>query len=50
MNVGSYWDNSIAVFEDRLYVGTVKDWTVEPTGGEIWLYLPHTNYLPLIMK
>jgi len=48
LNVGSFWANSMAVFEERLFVGTIKNWTVDPTGGEVWLYLPHAVYLPLV--
>jgi hypothetical protein len=51
LNIGSYWNNSIAVFEDRLFVGTHKNWNVEPpTGGEIWLYLHNTVFLPLVER
>jgi basic membrane protein A len=46
LNVGSYWDNSIAIFKDRLYVGTVKDWTVDPSGGEIWAFPVAIGFVP----
>jgi hypothetical protein len=44
-NSTSYWDNSVAVFDGSLYVGTVNS----VSGGEVWLYL-HKVYLPLVMK
>jgi hypothetical protein len=50
LNVGSFWSNSMAVFEESLFVGTIKNWTVDPSGGEVWLYLPHAVYLPLVRE
>jgi hypothetical protein len=44
-NFGSYWDNGIAVLGDRLYVATLN-----PAGGEVWMYLHNTVYLPLSVK
>jgi hypothetical protein len=35
-NIGPYWDNSIAVFNNRLYVGTMN-WA---NGGELWQKVP----------
>jgi hypothetical protein len=46
--VGPYHDNSITVYEDRLFVGTVKV-TDPPAGGELWLLLPSTTYLPMLL-
>jgi tripartite motif-containing protein 71 len=40
-----FWDNSVAVYNGSLYVGTVN-WT---DGGEVWRYL-HTIYLPLAVR
>ena len=45
-NRGPYWDNSVTVFNDNLYVGTRKS----TTGGEIWLYLHNTVYLPIAVR
>jgi streptogramin lyase len=39
------WDNSTAVFEDALYIGTVN-WA---NGGEIWQLLKST-YIPLVVR
>jgi hypothetical protein len=44
-NRSPYWDNSVAVYNDTLYVGTVN-WT---DGGEVWLYV-HRVYLPLTLR
>jgi len=44
-NRGPYWDNSVTVFNDNLYVGT---WNYA-NGGEVWQLL-HYVYLPLILK
>jgi hypothetical protein len=45
-NDGTYWQNSIAVYKNGLYAGTIK---INPntSGGEIWLYLPAKSWLPL---
>jgi len=40
-----YWDNSVAVYNGNLYVGT-GNWT---DGGEVWLYL-YRVYLPLTLR
>ena len=45
-NRSTYWDNAVAVHNGRLYVGTVN-WI---DGGEVWLYLPDTVYLPLTLR
>lgn len=50
LNVGSFWSNSIAVFDGRLFIGTIKNWTVDPSGGEVWLYLPRAVYLPFVRR
>lgn len=39
-------DNSVAVYDGNLYVGT-GNWT---DGGEVWLYLHNTVYLPAVLK
>jgi C1A family cysteine protease len=44
-NRSPYWDNSVAVYNDTLYVGT-SNWT---DGGEVWLYLRRV-YLPLTLR
>jgi basic membrane lipoprotein Med (substrate-binding protein (PBP1-ABC) superfamily) len=46
LNVGSYWDNSIAIFKDRLFVGTIKNWMVDPSGGEIWAFPVAVGFVP----
>lgn len=45
-NHSTHLDNSIAVFNNRLFAGTVNS----STGGEVWLYLPKLTYLPVIMQ
>ncbi|MCS7220079.1 MAG: hypothetical protein RML36_03190 [Anaerolineae bacterium] len=45
-NIRSRWDNAVTIFQDRLFVGTEN--TVD--GGEIWLYLPHVIFLPVISR
>jgi hypothetical protein len=50
LTAGSFWDNSIAIFNDRLFVGTVQNWNVPFTGGKIWMYLPNTVFLPLTVR
>lgn len=40
----TYFDNSMAVFDDRLYVGTFNP----ADGGEIWVYPLYPVYLPLV--
>ena len=44
-NRASYWDNSVAVTNDRLYIGT---WNYA-NGGEIWAQ-QLSVYVPLVMK
>lgn len=39
---------SLGVFHDELYVGTMRAYV--HGGGELWLYLPHRAYLPLLLK
>ena len=39
-------DNALTVFNDTLYVGTLN-WRV---GGQLWLYLSHQVYMPLVMR
>jgi len=47
-NVGPLFDNSIEIFNERLFAGTAK--VVTPsTGGEIWMYNPLRAYMPLII-
>ena len=46
LNVGSYWDNSIAIYKNRLFVGTLKNWMVDPSGGEIWAYPVKVGFVP----
>jgi len=41
-----YWDNSVTVFNDGLYVGTVN----YANGGEVWMYLPYSVHLPLVVR
>jgi len=45
-NRAPYWDNSVTVFNNRLYIGTSN----HASGGEVWLYLPRLLYLPLVLK
>jgi len=45
-NKSPYFDNSVTTYKDNLYIGT-KNGT---SGGEIWMYLHNTVYLPLAMK
>ena len=42
----SYWDGSVTVFNDRLYVGTLN----RANGGEVWLYLHKQVHLPLVLR
>jgi basic membrane protein A len=46
LNVGSYWDSSIAIFKERLFVGTIKNWMVEPSGGEVWAFPVAVGFVP----
>ncbi|MDH7485514.1 MAG: hypothetical protein QHJ81_04470 [Anaerolineae bacterium] len=43
-NRSPYYDNSVAVFGNSLFVGTVN-WA---QGGQVWLYLHRLLYLPLL--
>jgi hypothetical protein len=47
-NRAPYWDNSVAVFNDDLYLGTVNG----ANGSEVWRYLnlDHAVYLPALLK
>jgi len=44
-NFAPYRDKSVAVFSDFLYVGT---W--HPGGGEVWMYLPNSVFLPAVKR
>lgn len=44
-NGQTYWDNSIAVFNGSLFIGTWND----ANGGEVWMTL-HQVYLPLVVR
>jgi len=41
-----YFDKGAAIFEDRLYIGTLND----AAGGQIWLLLSRPAYLPIIRR
>jgi tripartite motif-containing protein 71 len=45
-NYGPYFDHSVTIFNDILYVGT----TNSASGGEVWEYLSKTSYLPLLKR
>jgi hypothetical protein len=45
-NWAPYWDNSVTVFSNSLYVGT---WN-STDGGEVWQYLHNKVYLPLVLR
>ncbi|MGB9873232.1 MAG: hypothetical protein ACPLYD_16445, partial [Anaerolineae bacterium] len=45
-NLAPYWDNPVAVFNNRLYIGT-WNWA---NGGEVWLFLHNRLYLPLVLR
>ena len=45
-NAQPYWDNSLAVFDNRLFIGTNNS----ANGGEIWLYLANRTYLPVVLR
>ncbi|WP_051871061.1 hypothetical protein [Chloroflexus sp. MS-G] len=45
-NSGTYWNNSIATFNNRLYIGTTND----ANGGEVWLFLHERVYVPSIQR
>ncbi len=49
LNIGPNSDNSIVIFNNQLFVGTVKPSAVA-SGGEVWLYLPKAVYLPLVQR
>ena len=46
-NVGPFYDNSLAIFNEGLYVGTIKNWLADPEGGEVWKYVGFNVFLPL---
>lgn len=41
-----YWDNSVTVSNNGLYIGTWNN----TDGGEVWLYRRFSVYLPLVVK
>lgn len=43
-NIQPYWDNSVAVYDDNLFIGTSN----HANGGEVWKKLHRQLYLPLI--
>jgi hypothetical protein len=45
-NRAPYWDSSVAVWDERMFVGT---WNLG-AGGEIWMYLPHRVTLPVVQR
>jgi hypothetical protein len=45
-NISTYWDNATAVFNNRLYIGTING----ANGGEVWLFLHNRLYLPLVLR
>jgi len=45
-NRAGYWDSSVALHQDRLYVGT---WNPN-AGGQVWLMLTQQMYLPIQRK
>jgi hypothetical protein len=45
-NAWPYYDNSVIVFQDHLYVGT---WNYA-NGGEVWLHPARQVYLPIILR
>ena len=45
-NMSSYWNNSLAVFNSHLYVGT----RAAVNGGQVWEYLDHTVFLPIVRR
>lgn len=45
-NVAPYWDNSVTIFNDSLYVGTFSF----VHGGQIWLYLANQTFLPAVLR
>lgn len=44
-NHGAYWNNSITVYNNRLFIGTTN-WA---NGGEVWMMLRHI-FLPLVLR
>jgi hypothetical protein len=46
-NSRSYWDHAIDIFDDQLFMGTVRP---DVGGGEIWMYLPYDVFLPVVTK
>ena len=45
-NDGTAGDNTSAIYNDRLYIGTHN----RENGGEIWVYLDNFIYLPIILR
>jgi hypothetical protein len=45
-NSAPYWENSIEIFNNRLFVGLVNF----SNGGQIWMYLPVRVHLPVTMR
>lgn len=45
-NRAPYWDNSVLVFNNRLYVGTIN----YASAGQIWELSPFSVFLPMIVK
>ena len=45
-NYSPYWDNSVTVFNESLYVGT---WN-PANGGEVWCNKTYPIYLPLVLR
>ena len=45
-NRAAYWDNSVLVWDGRLFIGT---WNYS-AGGEIWMYLPNRVVLPVVRR
>ena len=47
-NIATYWDNSVYVFDDSLWAGTLNF----ATGGEVWqsVCMDDTVHLPVVQK
>lgn len=43
-----YWDNSVAVFNNNLYVAAFQSWNY--SGGKVWLMAGERVYLPIILR
>jgi hypothetical protein len=46
-NAMPYWDNSVTVFNEHLYVGT---WKWGSGAGEVWLHPTRQVHLPIILR